>query len=351
MRLGKGRNSSGADDGSPTPKQTGNTPADAELAAAPQPVDPVGAQIAELWATLTERANRRMPDFASRTVVSLGGKGGGSKTTSAAWMARVLSDVLPRLTLAVDMNPVFGSLLSRLVAQPAVETGSLVELAHKLDQVHYPTQLAAYLDVTDRLHVLHNTHVSIAEAKNVTDVELRELLARLALLAQLVVLDTGQDPTDRWMEASMGAADHVVVGATAVQSALRNAHRVITELDGMGWGHLMQSATVIVGVHSPDIDPARVSAQLDWFRDNCGQVFVVPYDPALVMGNLIRWDQLNAATVIPILQAAIHVADSFGEPPASHRAVTPKTASNPAPSAAASPADSSATSGGSTGSS
>jgi MinD-like ATPase involved in chromosome partitioning or flagellar assembly len=280
------------------------------------------AQAAELrqgigWARAELSRLAMTPGFGSKTVTVVGGKGGSSKTTAAAMLGHYLSAAVRMLTVCVDFNPNLATLVYRFTDQPDRSVGSLVALSKALEEVHYPTELDAFLQpAAGRVHVLHNDFEDASAVAGLGRSELDAVRARLSQLAQLVIIDTGNSLTDQFFTAAVTGTDHLVLALEGDADALRTARKGYDELVKLGHQQQLSTATVIIGVRYPDLDPASLGWAHQWWNDKCGAAFLVPYDPVLAGGGVIDWPGLAPETELAFLHACVHAGRMFTTPPA-----------------------------------
>ena len=274
----------------------------------------VATEVQHCWSEL--RAATLTPGVGSRTVVVIGGKGGSNKTTVLAALLHYLSASVRMLTVGVDMNPNESTLVGRFVARPNAVVGRLVDLVHKMSGVQYPADLDAFLQpAPGRVHVVHNTGVVDDEQiGEVTRAELDAMLRRLSMLAQLLLLDTGNSHVDQYFGAAVDAADHLVVAALGYTDSLAALEASFAKLAQRGQHSQLETATVVIGIDKPDVDPADLGPAVARWNRLCGAAFLVPYDAALDGGGVTDWAALAPATQLPLLQAAVHTAQVFTRP-------------------------------------
>ncbi|HEX3816344.1 MAG TPA: MinD/ParA family protein [Mycobacteriales bacterium] len=265
-------------------------------------------------------------------VVSL--KGGIGKTTTAAGLGLALATTRGDGVVAVDANPDAGTLSDRLVgAPPDAYSGAEWVGAHvratddtwiaprsvrdllaavSADEIGSATDVMRYVSIAGRLHVLASEQdPETSEAFNAN--EYRTTAEVISAFYSVMITDTGTGLLHSAMAGMLSMADSlVIIAAPSVDGASRAA-KTLDWLDAHHYGHLVARAVVAVSHTRPRAQNVDMKVLDAHFRARCRALVHVPYDPHLVAGSVIRWNEMAAATRSSFLELAATVADDFRE--------------------------------------
>lgn len=242
---------------------------------------------AQLDATLTD-----WPIAGNPIVTVIGPRGGSTKTRTAAGIAHVLGQGfrVPGMLLALDGNPDYGDLMEVFGLTSRVPA-RLVDFLDDPSRVKHPADWGSFLDVTGRVHVLHNQDVRAERVEAATRQQFEAALRVIRQFAAVTVVDGGTSLVRPWARATLPETAHLVVACRADPIALHTTSKTLAEVVAAGHGHLVDRATVVATVVDQHARPEAYSEGLDFLRSKVGAVHVVPYDRAAGAVGPVRWDR------------------------------------------------------------
>lgn len=265
-------------------------------------------------------------------VVSL--KGGIGKTTTAAGLGLALATSRGDGVIAVDANPDAGTLADRLVGSPpgpysgAEWVGAHVRARDDVwiaprsvrdllaavgaDEIGSATDVMRYVSIAGRLHVLASEQdPETSEAFSAH--EYRTTAEVISAFYSVMLTDTGTGLLHSAMAGMLSVANSlVIIAAPSVDGASRAA-KTLDWLDAHHYGHLVARAVVAVSHTRPKAQNVDVSVLDRHFGARCRAVVHIPYDPHLVAGAVIRWEEMAPPTRAAFLKLAAAVALDFRE--------------------------------------
>jgi MinD-like ATPase involved in chromosome partitioning or flagellar assembly len=265
-------------------------------------------------------------------VVSL--KGGIGKTTTAAGLGLALATTRGDGVIAVDANPDAGTLSDRLVgAPPDAYSGAEWVGAHvratddtwiaprsvrdllaavSADEIGSATDVMRYVSIAGRLHVLASEQdPETSEAFNAN--EYRTTAEVISAFYSVMITDTGTGLLHSAMAGMLSMADSlVIIAAPSVDGASRAA-KTLDWLDAHHYGHLVARAVVAVSHTRPRAQNVDMKVLDAHFSARCRALVHIPYDPHLVAGSVIRWNEMAVPTRSSFLKLAASVSDDFRE--------------------------------------
>jgi MinD-like ATPase involved in chromosome partitioning or flagellar assembly len=265
-------------------------------------------------------------------VVSL--KGGIGKTTTAAGLGLALATTRGDGVIAVDANPDAGTLSDRLVgAPPDAYSGAEWVGAHvratddtwiaprsvrdllaavSADEIGSATDVMRYVSIAGRLHVLASEQdPETSEAFNAQ--EYRTTAEVISAFYSVMITDTGTGLLHSAMAGMLSMANSlVIIAAPSVDGASRAA-KTLDWLDAHHYGHLVARAVVAVSHTRPRAQNVDMRVLDAHFSARCRALVHIPYDPHLVAGSVIRWNEMAAPTRSAFLRLAAAVSEDFRE--------------------------------------
>ncbi|HVX45405.1 MAG TPA: MinD/ParA family protein [Mycobacteriales bacterium] len=265
-------------------------------------------------------------------VVSL--KGGIGKTTTAAGLGLALATSRGDGVISVDANPDAGTLADRLVGSaPSPYSGAEWVGAHvranddvwiaprsvrdllaavAADEIGSATDVMRYVSIAGRLHVLASEQdPETSEAFSAH--EYRTTAEVISAFYSVMITDTGTGLLHSAMAGMLSVANSlVIIAAPSVDGASRAA-KTLDWLDAHHYGHLVSRAVVAVSHTRPRAQNVDIKVLDQHFGSRCRDVVHIPYDPHLVAGAVIRWDEMAPATRSAFLRLAASVALDFRE--------------------------------------
>ncbi|MGL3806802.1 MinD/ParA family ATP-binding protein [Paeniglutamicibacter sp. R2-26] len=251
-----------------------------------------------------------------KTISVVNGKGGANKTPTAVLLSAVFGRNGGDPVLVWDNNGTRGTLGWRTVQNShSRHSMDLLGEAGKLkdvkvgdpvihDYVHYQPEDCYSVLRTDPTLLASEQHVNAADF----DV-LHEIVSRFFALT---IVDSGNDESaERWMRM-IDHTDQLVIASTTVEEHAEAGALLLEALAKRGghYAELAKNAVVIVSQHQPQGNNDQLNRITHGFRRLARSVVTVPYDAALVKGQ-IRFDELRPATRRSWLHATAAVADAL----------------------------------------
>ncbi|QCQ15745.1 MinD/ParA family ATP-binding protein [Microbacterium sp. RG1] len=232
-------------------------------------------------------------DGGARFVAVLSRKGGVGKTTVTALLGMALADARDDRVIALDANPDRGTLAER-VGRPSGKT--VRDLATHAAPIHGFNEISAIVARDDtRLDVLaSDTDPHVSEAFD--DADYREVAALAAHYYSIVLTDTGTGIVHSVMDATLEAADSLVIVSGLSVDEARLASETLTWLETNGYTALARSAVVVLNASRPGAPLVRLDELEEHFRSRVRQVVRVPYDARIATGSAISFRDLQPAT-------------------------------------------------------
>jgi putative peptide zinc metalloprotease protein len=258
-------------------------------------------------------ARSKAPIAGGRRVVVVARKGGIGKTTTTVCLGHTFAALRGDRVIALDANPDAGSLADRIDRQTSSTVTDLLRDANRLDR--YSDVRAHTSQAPSRLEVIASDNdPAISTALGERDY--RTVLNILDRHYNLILVDTGTGVLSEAAQAAVGAADQLVLCAGSSLDKARVAAMTIDWLEEHGFEWLVAQAVVVINEFSTERD-GRVDIGLiaRHFAHRCRAVQIVPWDPHLATGAVVRPDEMLPVTRRAYLELAALVADGFGSRP------------------------------------
>lgn len=260
-------------------------------------------------------------------------KGGVGKSTVSAGLGLALSIVRGDGVAVLDNNPDAGTLAERLVGPPPAITdpvervGNYARVADDVwvvsqdvrdllsavrdDRIRSAADVMRYMSITGRLHVLASDQkADTVEPFN--DEEYRLTASVLEAFYAVLVTDSGTGLRHSAVSGMLTVADSLVIVAGAAVDKASRAAKTLDWLVAQGFGDLVRRAVVVICHTQPRHPGVDADALTAHFATRCRGVLNIPYEPQLVPGGIIRWEQLSAETRSAFLDLAAAIAGDFG---------------------------------------
>jgi putative peptide zinc metalloprotease protein len=258
-------------------------------------------------------ARCKVPVAGCRKVVVVARKGGIGKTTTTVCLGHTFAALRGDRVIALDANPDAGSLADRMDRQTASTVTDLLRDASRLDR--YSDIRAHTSQAPSRLEVIASDN-DPAISTALGEQDYRTVLDQLERHYNLILVDTGTGVLSEAAQAALTAADQIVLCAGSSLDKARVAAMTIDWLEEHGFEWLAEQAVVVINEFSAERD-AQVDIALiaRHFAHRCRAVQIVPWDPHLATGAVVRPEEMRASTRRSYLELAALVADGFGVRP------------------------------------
>jgi MinD-like ATPase involved in chromosome partitioning or flagellar assembly len=245
----------------------------------------------------------------ARFVAVLSRKGGVGKTTVTTLLGMALADAREDRVIAVDANPDRGTLADRIGGAPGK---TVRDLSRDRAEVHGFNELSAMVarDHT-RLDVLaSDADPRVSDA--FSDEDYRDVAELAAHYYSIVLTDTGTGIVHSVMDATLDAADALVIVAGLSVDEARLASETLTWLETNGYPDLARHAVVVLNTSRPGTPLVRATELEEHFRTRVRAVVRLPYDSLVAAGGVIAYSELESPTRQAARELAATVVEGLG---------------------------------------
>ncbi|MGO1184460.1 MAG: MinD/ParA family ATP-binding protein [Micrococcaceae bacterium] len=265
---------------------------------------------------LHQRAAKQITGTRNVTFMCL--KGGISKTSTTLGVGLTLAEHRPDSVLAIDANPDAGDLADRALSHEQVEAVSprtITDLVHAIEanQIHNLTDLNRFTQTSGRLHLIAGEQdPDVSESLTAEEyISVRDVSDRFY---PITLTDCGTGVTHPAMKGILENAQQLVVASGWAVTGAKRAERTLTWLHQAhngAYAELARNAVVVLtdtGTTSKAIDRDQIMETLGAL---CRAVHIVPFDPAVAKGDLVRLPDLTPQTRQAYLEVGATIIDAL----------------------------------------
>ncbi|MEV8268039.1 AAA family ATPase [Microbacterium sp. NPDC076911] len=229
----------------------------------------------------------------ARFVPVLSRKGGVGKTTVTTLLGMALADARDDRVIAIDANPDRGTLSDRISRAGGKTVRDLVRMSGEVVGFNDLSAMVAR-DETRLDVVASDADPSVSEA--FSDTDYRDVAKLAAHYYSLVLTDTGTGIVHSVMEATLQAADQLVIVAGLSVDEARLASETLTWLETNGYSPQVRNAVVVINSARPGSPVVQLDRLESHFKTRVRTVLRMPYDPHIAAGSAITFRDLDPET-------------------------------------------------------
>jgi MinD-like ATPase involved in chromosome partitioning or flagellar assembly len=245
------------------------------------------------------------------SVVFANPKGGAGKTPATACVASTFGVMRGGGVVAWDNNETRGTLAVRTQAEAHAHT--VWDLLAHLDWFERPDARLGDLDqfMRNQGESYYDVLASDEHPGNMAQIgrdEFARLRAVLERYYRIICIDTGNNVRAANWQASIEAADLLVVCTSWRRDDAYTAAWMLDHLEQSGHRKLIERAVTVVSSRDRQIDGALRGQVLEHFGARTSAVVEIPFDPHLAMGERISYPALQRSTQDAWLLASAAIA-------------------------------------------
>jgi MinD-like ATPase involved in chromosome partitioning or flagellar assembly len=249
------------------------------------------------------------------TIAFINPKGGAAKTTGVLAAGYTFGTVRGGGVVAWDNNETRGTLGIR--GSRSSHTKTTKELLADLDKFSDVSQ-SRIGDLGSYVRSQGDAHFDVLasdESANVTGQihaddfnSIHQLLTRFY---RVILVDTGNNMrAENWLAAA-DAADLLVVTSTVREDTGYSGLWMLDALQDAGYQNLKYKTVTVLSDPSATVDSKLAADLVDVYQQRTRGVYRVPYDPALVAGSVLPYNQLSHGTRMSWLRACAGMASAL----------------------------------------
>ncbi|MBZ5741288.1 MinD/ParA family ATP-binding protein [Nocardioides mangrovi] len=247
-----------------------------------------------------------------RTIAFINPKGGAAKTTGVLAAGYTFGTVRGGGVVAWDNNETRGTLGIR--GTRSSHRNTTRELLEELDRFTdvYQSRIG---DLGAFVRSQGDAHFDVLASDERPDVtgtirasdfdSIHKLMERFY---RIILIDTGNNMrAENWLAAA-GAADLLVVTSTVREDTGYSGLWMLDALQDAGYQNLKYKTVTVLSDPSANVDSKLAADLVDVYQQRTRGVYRVPYDPALVAGSAMPYNQLSPNTRMQWLKACAGMA-------------------------------------------
>ncbi len=248
-----------------------------------------------------------------KTTTFLNFKGGSGKTTNAWGVSSTLGRIRGGTVLAWDNHENRGTLADRgAQASHTLTARELLLAAQELDPTSLSNELSHYIrpQGNNRFDILASASLGSKKIL-VDDIGFNLLHNALRRFYRMLLVDTGAASNAKnWFE-SVKASDVLVLSTLATEDSAKAAFATLDTLHQLGFADKAKNAVVIINqTAQPNAD--RIARMLSLFAGVAREVVLIPFDPHLAEGEVIRWEEIATETKDAYVHATAAITRGMG---------------------------------------
>ncbi|HWJ82647.1 MAG TPA: hypothetical protein VNS55_10445 [Nocardioides sp.] len=250
-----------------------------------------------------------------RTIAFINPKGGAAKTTGVLAAGFTFGTVRGGGVVAWDNNETRGTLGIRGIrSSHRNTTRELLEDLERFKDVYHSRigDLGAFVRSQGDAHF---DVLASDERPDVTGIihakDFAEVHALLERFYRVIIIDTGNNMrAENWLAAA-DAADLLVVTSTVREDTGYSGLWMLDALQDAGHADLKHKTVTVLSDPSDRVDTRLAHDLVQVYEQRTRGVYRVPYDPALVSGSVVPYDQLSEGTRRSWLTACAAMAEAL----------------------------------------
>lgn len=250
-----------------------------------------------------------------RTIAFINPKGGAAKTTGVLAAGYTFGTVRGGGVVAWDNNETRGTLGIRGTRSTHRNTTrELLEDLERFTDVYQSRigDLGAFVRSQGDAHfdvLASDERPDVTGTIRASDFDsVHKLLERFY---RVILIDTGNNMrAENWLAAA-GAADLLVVTSTVREDTGYSGLWMLDALQDAGYQNLKHKTVTVLSDPSANVDVKLAADLVDVYQQRTRDVFRVPYDPALVAGSVVPYNQLSGNTRRQWLRACAAMASAL----------------------------------------